>query len=144
LKKMNRFAHSIDDAAKQIDVNEILELMTALADRLAAMRSVSIDNRSTQDPVMLKTVPFHLLNLLWLILDFAMGVTGDDKTVELVPAATSTGASVSFRRLGDLSPSASTDFPTELENALLTQVGAELTVNVEKKEIILGLNDSIT
>ena len=140
LKKMNRFAHSIDDPAKQVDLNEILELMTALADRLADMRSVRLDKRPAQNPVMLKTAPFHLLNLLWLTLDFAMGVAGDDKTVEFAPSATSNGASVSFRRLGDLNPSASMDFPTEQENALLAQVRAELTVNVENEEIILDFS----
>ena len=143
LKKMNQFAHSIDDPAKQVDLNEILELMTALADRLAAMRSVRLDNRPTQNPVMLKTAPFHLLNLLWLTLDFAMGVAGDDKTVELEPAATSTGTRVSFRRLGDLNPPASTDFPTGLEKALLARVGAEMTVNLAKKEIVLDFSGDV-
>ena len=143
LNKMNRFAHSIDDPVKQVDLNEILELTTALADRLAAMRSVRLDSRPTQNPVMLKTAPFHLLNLLWLTLDYAMGVAGEDKTVEIVPSATSDGATVSFRQLGDLNASAAMDFPTGRENALLARVRAELVVKVENEEIVLDFSGDV-
>lgn len=137
LSKMNRFAHSIDDPVKLVDLNETLELTKALADRIADMRGVRIDIRPAQNPVMLNTAPFHLLNLLWLTLDFAMGVAGPDKTVEIAPSFVSTGARLSFRRLGGLSVSASADFPAEKEIALLTRMNAKLEVKAQDEKIIL-------
>lgn len=139
LEKMNRFAHSIDDPVREVDLNETLELITALADRLAAMRGVRLDIHPSPNPVMLKTAPFHLLNLLWLTLDFAMGAAGPDKTVAMEPSAVSTGARLSFRRLGDLVTSAAADFPGESENALLARINANLEVKAVDEEIVLDI-----
>ena len=139
IKKMNRFAHSIDDPVSEVDFNETLELITALADRLAAMRGVRLDINPSQNPVILKTAPFHLLNLLWLTLDFAMGAAGPDKTVEMTPSALSTGARLSFRHVGGLNESADADFPAESENALLARINAKLEVKAKEEEIVLDI-----
>lgn len=139
LKKMNRFAHSIDDPVREVDLNKTLELITALADRLAAMRGVRLDIHPAPNPVMLKTAPFHLLNLLWLTLEFAMGVAGPDKTVELAPSTLSTGARLSFRRVGGLNEAAATDYPTESENALLARINAKMEVKAVEEEIVLDI-----
>jgi signal transduction histidine kinase len=38
VKRMNRFAHSADEPLKNIDLGETLELITAIAQRVASMR----------------------------------------------------------------------------------------------------------
>ena len=43
VKNMNKFAHSVDDAKKTVDVREVLELVRALSSRFAAMRGVVLD-----------------------------------------------------------------------------------------------------
>ena len=43
IKNMNRFAHSTDHAVTTVDLNETIELFTALTARFAAMKSVKVD-----------------------------------------------------------------------------------------------------
>jgi C4-dicarboxylate-specific signal transduction histidine kinase len=81
MKNMNRLAHSVDESIKTIDLNDILELVVTLSHRFAAMRDVSVDPKLGESPMMVRTAPFLLMNLLWLCLDFAMDAAGEDKIV---------------------------------------------------------------
>ena len=83
IRNMNSLAHSVDDFHKSVGLRETLELSVGLALRLADMKSVKLDLQLPQDTVTIITSPFHLLNLLWQVLDFSMGASGEKKTVEI-------------------------------------------------------------
>jgi C4-dicarboxylate-specific signal transduction histidine kinase len=68
LKKMNRFAHSIDETAAEVDLNQTIELVRALTARFAAMRNVSVDLQLPASSLTIPTAPFFLMNLLCLCL----------------------------------------------------------------------------
>ena len=81
LKNMDQFAHSIDKTIIDVDLNEIIKLLIALADRFAAMRSVAVETDLSENLIKIRTSPFLLMNLLWLCLDFAMDACGAGHTV---------------------------------------------------------------
>jgi signal transduction histidine kinase len=101
LKSMNRFAHSVDDSLKKVDLNEILQLLADLSVRFAAMAGTTLDVRPASDPVEIETSPFGLLNALFLCLEFAMTAAGRGRSIDLHPEKTATGACVHFGPLPD-------------------------------------------
>jgi C4-dicarboxylate-specific signal transduction histidine kinase len=143
MKNMNRLAHSVDESIKTIDLNDILELVVALSHRFAAMRDVSVDPKLGESPMMVRTAPFVLMNLLWLCLDFTMDAAGEDKIVELVTQKTEAGIQVFFKRLGGLAGAPLKPFPAEPEKRLLDLLRAELEVSAGNQEIIVRIAGDI-
>ncbi len=143
MKNMNRLAHSVDESIKTIDLNDILELVVALSHRFAAMRDVSVDPKLGESPMMVRTAPFVLMNLLWLCLDFTMDAAGEDKIIELVTQKTEAGIQVFFKRLGGLAGAPLKPFPAEPEKRLLDLLRAELEVSAGNQEIIVRIAGDI-
>ncbi|MDZ7582690.1 MAG: sensor histidine kinase [Deltaproteobacteria bacterium] len=101
LKNMNRFAHSVDDSLKKVDLNEILQLLAALSVRFAAMSGANLDVQPSPKPVVIETSPFGLLNTLFLCLEVAMTAAGQGGSIGLRPEKTDNGACVHFGPLPD-------------------------------------------
>ncbi len=143
VKNMNRFAHSADASLQTIDLNDVIELLAALSNRIAVMRGITLNPQLNENPVTLKTSPFLLMNLLWLCLDFAMGAAGDDKVVELVTQKADANIQIRFKRIDCLAEDALQLFPTEREKRLLELLKAELEVSTENREILVKLSEEV-
>ena len=142
-KKMNRLAHTIDDAIAIVELKELIELFMALTDRLTAMRKISVEAKLSVNPLRIKTSPFFLMDLLWLCLDFAMAASGDIKQIELITEQTKNNVNIRFTQLAGLSVSAKQTFPSEREKCLLGLLAADMTVDAGKGEILLKLPENI-
>lgn len=136
-KNMNRLAHSVDESIKTIDLNDIMELLAALSNRFTSMRGVTVEPKPNEGPVMLRTFPFFLMNLLWLCLDFTMDAVDEDKIVELVTQKTETGIQVFFKGLGEGAGASLKPFPAGPEKGLCDLLEAELEVNAGNREIVI-------
>ena len=143
VKNLNKFAQTVDESTGRVDLNETLDLVTVLSGRFAFVQGVTLDRKQPENPVKITTSPFLLQNILWLCLEFAMEVSGEEKKVGLVTEKTETGASVRFTQLKGLIAGPSDRFPTEREKALLRALKARLAFGVEGGEIVLSLPDSI-
>ncbi len=140
---MNRFAHSVDESVKDVDLGEILEFVATLSRRLASMRGVALEPRRVTSPVMITTNPFFLQNLVSLCLDFAMDTAGAGKTVGLVAEKTENGARVRFMGIGGLAELPADTFPANREKILLEALRAQLVVDTEAGELVLSLSRDI-
>jgi len=143
VKNMNRFAHSADASLQTIDLNDVLGLLVALSNRIAAMRGIALNPKLDESPVTIRTSPFLLMNLLWLCLDFAMDAAGEDKVVELVTQKADAGIQIRFKRIGCLAEAALQLFPAEREKRLLDLLKAELEVSTENREILVKLSEEV-
>jgi signal transduction histidine kinase len=141
VKRMNQFAHSADDRVKNIDLGETLELITAIAQRLAFMRGARVEFLFPDHPVTVTTYPFLLENLIWLSLDFFLG--GGHKTIRLIPEATKDGAGIRFAGQAGLMASDREPFPSEKEAALLDAVKADLRMDAEAGEMFICLRKNL-
>ncbi len=139
VKNMNSLAHSVDDFEKSVDIGETLKLAVGLSTRLADMRSVTLDLSISSDPVTAITSPFHLQNLIWQILDFAMETSGERKTVGLTFETGPESAKIRFTGLEALKNLSESAFPTKNEDALLRILGAIIHQNSATGEIELVL-----
>lgn len=143
INNMNRFAHSIDKTFTTVDLNEIIALLITLTDRLAAMRSVSMEPKLSEKPVEIRTSPFFLMNLLWLFLDFSMAASITGKCIKLVTEKTEEGARIRFLRLKGLTEKPVEVFRSEPAKSLLDLLKADFTANPKGQEILLNLPENI-
>lgn len=139
VNNMNRLAHSLDDPASQIDLNPLLELMISLSERTTVTRGFKVSAASSDAAVTITTHPFFLENLIWLILDFAMTVTGDAKTIAMLPLKTESGVAINFTGLKKLTKSALHDFQTEPVRRMLSMLNGTLQADENKSIITLNL-----
>jgi light-regulated signal transduction histidine kinase (bacteriophytochrome) len=131
IKNMNRFSHSVDQDVQRIDLNEMVLLVKALSDRLAAMRGVSLEETHAGDAVWVTTNPFFLARQVWACLDFAMSVATPEKRVELLVADEPSHGYVVFRGLVHEAMSGRLDALTEKERSPMTRLGATLLAEAD-------------
>jgi len=135
IKNLNRLAHSVDEFEKSVGIIETLELAVGLAGRFADMKGVKLNFQPPSDFPTVITSPFHLLNLIWQILDFAMDATGTEKAVGLTFETNPRSVDIRFNGIG----SATYPPPAAKAAALLRVLGAKIHHDMEKGEIILIL-----
>ena len=136
---MNRFAHSADEACREVDLSELLDLLAALALRFAAARGVRVQVNRSPAAVKITTAPFLLLNLMWLCLDAAMAAAGPGRTVELAADNAADGACLWFRRIEGLKDAPAAFLPAEGQDALCLALRAQLSLDSDKNEMSLLL-----
>lgn len=143
VKKMNTFAHSGDESKRQVDLREMVAFMAALSERLASMRNVTLQFAPPDNPLTITTHPFLLENIFWLCLDFAMDATGPGKTVILHVDGSEKKVLIAFSELNDLSETRVSEFPSDVENALIQALGGQIAVDVKKGRIVIHLPRTI-
>jgi len=141
IKKMNRFAHSIDQNREQINPNAILELMIALTERTAAMKSIKLELElsASSEFVLITTAPFFLENLVWMCLDFALNVIEEYGTLKLGCEQTAKGALIRFANLNKLASAQSHSFPNDTVTALAAALNADLFTDPASGELTITL-----
>lgn len=83
VKKMSRFAHSVDDPVKVVSLTEVLELTLDLGRRAAASYSVTLGPVWCDSSISIQTNPFMLMNLFWLVVKSALKRVNNDKKIEI-------------------------------------------------------------
>jgi len=139
VRNMSRFAHSVDESAKNVDIGDIVALVVALSSRVASMRDVSVEPKPAESPVTITTNPFFLENLIWLCLDFAMDAAGEGHTIHIITEKMENGAQVRFMQVKNLAKAPLDRFPAEREKALLDALNADLTAELETGELVITL-----
>jgi len=105
VKRLNRFAHTTDEAIKPVNVSEFLELIVALAQRFAGLKQISLETKFTPDAISIQTNPFLLQQAVFTCLDLALSTADPDHPVTISTASDDPGAliAVAFSPAGDLS-----------------------------------------
>jgi K+-sensing histidine kinase KdpD len=138
---MNRFAHSVDSTAVRWDLLEAMELLAALSLRFVSMQGLAFKVSRPSDRAAVTTLPFLLLNLLWLCLEHAMTLAGDGRTVELTAERTADGACFRFCNLQGLKSGPAVPFPNEAARCLCDALNAEISKNVPANEVVVKIID---
>ncbi|MFH1974109.1 MAG: sensor histidine kinase [Pseudomonadota bacterium] len=138
IKKLNSFAHSADELDCNVDVNDILMLVTGLAGRIALVRGINLETDQMTDPVIINTNPFLLETLVWLFLDYAMEAAGEGKTVSVTAEKQHENAVIRFSGLKGLAGMQPDSFPGDSEKALLAALNATAATDAVAGEIIIS------
>lgn len=143
VKKMNRFAHSTDQAVQPVDLYQTLVFMTELCDRLTAMHQVTVTVAPPGKPVIVTTGLFHLEHLIWGCIDFMAGEAKAGDTVELSLQPTASGAELRLAGLGALKSPTPDIFPADTAAVLQEVLQVTLDLDAEKGEIRIQIPQSI-
>jgi len=141
IRNMNRFAHSTDQTDVSVDLAQTIDTVIAVTARFAAMRGIKIELKLPDNPVVLQTAPFFLMNLIWRCLEFAMSAAGDEKQIELVAEAADDRVRIRFRRLSGLTAALRETFASDREQNLREMLAAEFKIDLEPQEIVLELTN---
>ncbi len=137
VRTINRFSRSVEHPEKRVDLGETVVFVAHLAHRFAHMNGIKIETALPPDPVKITTSPFFLENLVWLSLDFAMKVSGDEKTITLLIEVLEAEGRLRFSNLKRLTPAAFDAFRKQDELAILDTLGARIVADMENCEIVI-------
>jgi len=138
-QNMNRFAHSVDETIKRVDIADTLRFMIILSSRLSDMKRVSFTMDSGSDRVEVTTHPFLLQNVIWLCLDYLMNRAKSGDTILISVEDHESDALIRFSGISGLDNMTTCDFPAERETRLVEALGAKLEVDNGASEIVLCL-----
>ena len=82
-KQLNRFAHRVDACSGDVDVQEVVDQMVALATRLARLRKIELEVASSAGPVWMRGDPFQLCHLVWRSVTVSLAVLPEGAQVSL-------------------------------------------------------------
>jgi signal transduction histidine kinase len=131
IKQMNRFAHSVDEPVKTVDLKKTLKLMVGLAGFLSHACDIRFDD-DLQEGIHITTCPFRLQNLIYRSLVFAFskaGIHGQVNTV--VRPEGSNGARIAFS--GFSAPTTDNFFNDASTLNVAVSIGAELAVHADRR-----------
>ncbi len=91
MKNLNTFAHSTDHDHAPVDIYQVAALMVQLAERPAALRSVSLSVMEPAEQIVLHTDRFLLEQCIWLCLRSAVERTETGTELQLLLEKNETG-----------------------------------------------------
>jgi signal transduction histidine kinase len=94
IKRLNRFAHSVDDPVKSFDLRELLNEINALAQRFAFLRGVRLETDFPAESITLKSDPFGLQQAVFACIKRALADSRKNDTVTLSFEKNGTGARI--------------------------------------------------
>ncbi|MBF0225133.1 MAG: HAMP domain-containing histidine kinase [Desulfobacterales bacterium] len=135
IKRLNKFAHSIDEISKQVNIYEQLEFILKLYDRFLSQKGITLKLNKPEKNFILTTIPYFFKNLLCLCLDFAMPLCGDNKIININLEKMGNKYKIKFSNLKGITESHLKDFPSDKEKQLMVVLKSELEINANTGEI---------
>jgi len=140
IQNMNRFAHSVDETVKTIDVIDTMELMIKLSARFSDMAGVSFKMDSDFDPVKIETNLFLLQNVIWFCLDNIMKLAKNGDIVSIAVENNGCDVLIRFFGINGLDSMTNYNLPAERETILLKALNGKLQIDNNAGEIVLCLS----
>jgi C4-dicarboxylate-specific signal transduction histidine kinase len=139
VRNLNRFAHSVDEPDKRVDLTELVRFTAELAGRRAAMQGIELQTDPGQDTVTAVSVPFFLSNLIWCCLDLVLPNQGHGAKVGIRAETGAEGSRIRISGLKGLEHTDPSAFPGARERMLLALLEMELTVDPAGAEVVLSM-----
>jgi len=83
VKRLNRFAHSVDDPVSRFDLNAVIADMAAMAQRRAALKGVRFETKLCQEPLTITGFRFDIQRLAFAGLELASAALEGGGTVSI-------------------------------------------------------------
>ncbi len=92
VRRLNAFAHSIDDDDKELELNALIQTVIALAHRVADRKRVVLEAGLTAHPVTIRNSVFRVQQAVFLSIQRAVAATPEGETIVLSTGAKDTSA----------------------------------------------------
>jgi signal transduction histidine kinase len=94
IQRLNRFAHSVDEPRREVDVTELLGQICDLCGRFADLKQVVLERQLPDEPVSLTLDPFAFQYAVYLGIDLALQSAGEKRVVTVSLAKATSGYEV--------------------------------------------------
>lgn len=143
IKRMNRFAHSVDRERARVDLAGLVGLVAELFGRTASTRGVTIEVQAATQPVSMVTCPFALQTLLGALLDRFSAALPAGATLRIELAAPATAAQLRLAAPGAPPAAAEGVLEADAVKALLAALRASAGSSPETAALVITLPDNI-
>lgn len=128
--RLSRFAHSADNPVDQVELSEILSLVEGLSQRFASLKQVRLKNDFSSSSLQIRSMPFFLLQVIFICLERAMEAVGKGGRVAVRSECEENGAKIIFS-CDPSTPLCSPDRQNGHFSRLLQVLGAKITTDME-------------
>ena len=128
VRRLNAFAHSVDEDDKELELNALVKTVIALAHRVAERKRVTVETCLPAQPVTIRNNAFRVQQAVFLSIQRAVDATQEEETIVLSTGTGDTSAWISVdAKIPDDSPPAN---GTDLES-LMNQIGGKVESNID-------------
>ena len=96
IKRLNRFAHTIDEAVKTIDMIDLLEDLIALAERPLTLRRARLETKFPEETIFLISNPFGLQQAVFSCIELILAASYDNQLLRLILEKQDGGARITI------------------------------------------------
>ena len=84
IKRLNRFAHTMDEPVKTIDTTDLLEDLVALSERARTRRRARLETRFPEEKILLVSDPFLLQQAIFSCMELVLAASRDNQLLRLI------------------------------------------------------------
>ena len=81
LKRLNRFAHSMDEQLVALDLNDLLMEIASLAQRFARLREVGLETRLCSESLKMRSDPFRIQQVVFHFIEVSLKFSPKNTTI---------------------------------------------------------------
>lgn len=140
VKQMNTFSHSVDEPVKEVNLVQVVELMTALSRFLSFASEIRFDTMPEEGPLIL-TYPFRLQNLIYQALVFAFKSVGPEGRIGIsIKPQPDESVCLTFSGIGD---SHAGTFASEKTEIIASSIGVTIYEKPDLQSLEMVLPKSV-
>ncbi|MFH1724724.1 MAG: hypothetical protein ABII00_08890 [Elusimicrobiota bacterium] len=136
IRRLRAFAHSVDDPEREIELNEVVETVVALARRMADRKRIALERRSGQERLTIRNSAFRVQQALYISIQEAVTIAPEGGTVTLGTMRRDSTARICVEGACD-TPGGELDLP--FLNILMGQIGGEIEASVKDSRACIQL-----
>ena len=144
VKRMNRFAHSVDHHREAVMLHELISMVVALFGRIAATRGVTVEVKTGGSGVSITTHPFALETLVGNLLDRLTSEVPGIVGLSLEIRSRNTAGQIRMQGLEVSTQAVTRVLASDDLRALLEILQAEIDFSQESGELFITLPGNIT
>ncbi len=127
LKRMNRFAHSVDSIEEVVDLEKTVLFVSQLGSRLLEMQGAKVNITGPQSSILVSTNLFFLEHLIWEAIETCLETDMEKKQIDISFIITNQKPSIWFSINGGV-----TKPQPRIESQENRELMAELNITLEK------------
>ena len=135
IRSMNTFAHSVDEFIREVDVNQILNLMIEITRLDSALKNATI-RLVEKEGCAIYTSPFFLEKLIYNVMNFSLSDAGSEKEIRVSSDSDDKGVRIVF---SGIFPDIIGEFPTRKEDLLAQVLSAKVSLDRSAGELSIVL-----
>lgn len=120
VRRLNAFAHSVDEDVKELELNVLIQTVIALAHRLADRKRVALEANLSAEPIHIKGSAFRVQQAVFLSIQRALATIPEGETARLSAGAEASSTWISVEGRASVAPSRATESYLE---TLMAQFG---------------------